>query len=129
ASLREVAERQTVLASAEIRHSAQPQRGRNGWVIRVGLLVRGVIPVVAEAELIGECRAEDMGLAEHEVHREDEIALAAVAAAVENGAEGKRVEDDVVQIAVTGVGLVPGADVPVNALNPLDGIVGLRNVL
>ena len=129
ATLREVAERQAILSGPEIRHSTQSQRGSNRRVIGVGLLVRGVVPVVTEAELIGQRRGEDVSLAEHEVLREDEVALAAVATAIQDRTKRKSVQNDVVQVAVARIGLVLGADIPVHALVPLNGVVGLGDVL
>src|ERR1700758_1975196 len=88
-----------------------------------------MVPVVAEAEFIGQRGSEDVRLAEHEVLREDEVPLAAVSAAIEDGSKRKSVQDDVVQVAVTCIGLVLGADIPVQTLIPLDRVVGLRDVL
>src|SRR6185437_16755425 len=106
AALREVAQRQAILSRTEIRHSAQSQRRGNRRIIRVCLLVGGMIPVVAEAEFVGQRGTEDMRLAEHEVLGEDEVSLAAISAAIQDRTERKRIQNYVVEITVARVCLV-----------------------
>ena len=69
-----------------------------------------------------------MGLTAHEVHRQIGVVLPAVSAAVEDRPKRQAVRLDLVQIAVACVALIFGADVPVQALVPLDDVIRVAQI-
>ena len=109
-----------VLRTRVERNAAQSQGGRYVVVVVV-LQVRVVAVVEAKAELVDQRSREGVGLAEHEVLAQVALVVTLKASgSVEDWAQGRREGVDDVLVVDAESGQVAAADVPVEALIPID---------
>ena len=115
------------------RHAAHAGDQDACGCVRIRLQEPEEAPVITKAELIDQLGIEEVGFAVHEVLAQVEVAgameaVADVVAAIDDGPERRSKAKLLVCIAEARVHLVCLADVPVNTLIPLEGVIFLGQI-